>query len=128
VKIAYQAPQPFYPAGLPGNAPVSSVVGGIGMKPALQPANGQVVARPTQVNFVNQARLLPQLVDAKGKVLTLEQIPQRSARSLNGVVVQEITMICRAGAGVGEPTQVILYGHHKVTAEAPFAFTHVPLQ
>jgi hypothetical protein len=102
VRVTYQNPQPFYPAGLPGNGPA------------------------TTLNVA--ARLLPQLVDANGKVLTLEQIPQRSARVMNGVVVQESTMIFRAGEGVGEPTQVILFGHHKVTAEVPFALTHVPLQ
>jgi hypothetical protein len=102
VRVTYQIPQPFYPPGLPGNGP------------------------PTTLNVA--ARLLPQLVDANGKVLTLEQIPQRSARVMNGVVVQETTMIYRAGEGVGEPTQVILFGHHKVTAEVLFAFTHVPLQ
>ena len=126
VQVTFQAPQPFYPVSLP-----ATVVAGVGMAPAPQPANGQRVAHTVKspsVNPASQARLLPQLVDAKGKVLTLEQIPQRSARGLNGVVVQEITMIYRAGEGVGEPTQLILFGHCKVTAEAPFAFEHVPLQ
>jgi hypothetical protein len=129
VQVTFQPPQPFYPAGLPGNATSSAV--GVGMAaPPLQVAGGQAIGRPNQptpINVANQARLLPQLVDAKGKALTLEQIPQRSARGLNGVVVQEITMICRAGDGVGEPTQLVLFGHRKMTAEAPFAFQHIPL-
>jgi hypothetical protein len=125
VRVTYQAPQPFYPVSLPGNEPlaVQGTVGGVGMLPA----NGQVIARPSQP-VASQARLLPQLVDANGKVLKLEQMPLRSARGMNGVVVQDITMIYRAGEGVGAPTQVILFGHNKVTAEVPFAFTHVPLQ
>jgi hypothetical protein len=129
VQVTFQAPQPFYPynrsAAWEPDAVLELRARAAIMQPA--PAKGQAVPRPSQ-NISGQAYAFPQLVDAHGKVLTLEQMPQRSARSQNGVVVQEVTMIYRAGEGVGEPTQAILFGHRKVTAEASFAFKDVPLQ
>jgi hypothetical protein len=122
VQVTFQAPQPFYAVSA-DPAPVGAVSGTAVQR---MPANGQDLTPKTVV--ANQARFYPQLVDAKGKVLTLEQIPQRSARSASGVIVQELTMVFRAGDGVGEPTQAILFGHRKVTAEAPFAFKQIPLQ
>ena len=36
-------------------------------------------------------------------------------------------MIFRAGNGVGEPAQMVLYGHKMVTAQVPFRFEAVQL-
>ena len=81
----------------------------------------------TSSGVPSNVRGLPVLVDANGKELTLEQMPQRLGKSVNGQVVYEITMVFRAGQGVGEPAQMVLYGHRLITAEAKFAFKNVPL-
>jgi hypothetical protein len=70
---------------------------------------------------------LPVLVDAKGKKLNLERLPQTVTRLVAGQVSREIHMVFRADAGVGEPTQMVLFGHRMVTATVPFRFENVAL-
>src|SRR5205823_9005592 len=66
-------------------------------------------------SYIGLGQALPVLVDAKGKMLTLDQIPQERAMPFaNGGVttyVREVTMIFRPAAGVGEPAQMVLLSH-----------------
>src|SRR5262249_40993652 len=144
VQLRYQQPPGFFPANVPVGAPGG---GPVVLPPArggavqIQPAGGGAVqVQPVQVQPVQggvakpgsskvspaAAQGMPVLVDANGKVFTLEQL-QRTGRSANGQVTWELTMVFRAGNGVGEPSQMVLLGHRMVTAQVPFHFEHVPL-
>jgi len=123
VRIKFENPPQLFQAN---NGLVPAVNG---MAVQIQVANVQIVG-PNGATVVNSNanQDLPLLVDANGKAWTLENITQRGVSvNNNGQVTQDITMIFRAGQGVGEPAQMVLYGHHMVTAPVPFRFEAVPL-
>jgi hypothetical protein len=121
VQVRYQNPPQFFPVNGPVGAPVPAAV----PAGAVQIQGGAAGSGRVKNPNVNQG--LPVLVDAKGKSWTLDQITQRVGRAVNGQYTQEITMVFRADQGVGEPAQMVLFGHRMVTAEVPFRFENVHL-
>jgi len=114
VQIRFQGPQHLFPAN---NAMVDL---------QLRLGNAQAIQGTMNVS-PSDGTALPVLVDANGKALALEQIPQMSSMIANGQLTQLVTMVFRAGAGIGEPAQMVLFGHRLVTARVPFRFEGVPL-
>jgi hypothetical protein len=132
VVIRFENPPQLIP-GLPGvmNGPG----GGVGVMPGagvvqvqvqVQGQPAQIVGGPPSSGKPNGYGL-PVLVDAKGKVLELVQIPQRVGRQVDGKYVQEITMVFRPANGATEPARMVLFGHRMVTAQVPFQFENVRL-
>jgi hypothetical protein len=132
VTIRFENPPQLIP-GVPGVMPAP--VGGGGFMPAAGVAQVQVQVQgqPAQVvggppsSGKQNAYGLPVLVDAKGKVLELVQIPQRGGRVVDGKYVQEITMVFRTANGATEPARIVLFGHRMITAQVPFQFENVRL-
>jgi hypothetical protein len=132
VTIRFDNPPQLIP-GLPG------VMNGPGAGAGAMPGGGvvqvqvQVQGQPAQIvggrptTGKQNAYGLPVLVDTKGKVLELVQIPQRVGRQVDGKFIQEITMVFRPANGATEPARMVLFGHRTVTAQVPFQFENVRL-
>jgi hypothetical protein len=100
--------------------------------PPSGPAKAAVVQPPAKANATAKTAVIrpiskgvPLLVDADGNALQLTQIPERLVGIFNGLETHQMTMIFKAGPGVGEPAKMVLFGYRMVTAEVPFRFEDV---
>ena len=91
--------------------------------------NGNIVINGgnVRVNGANNAKDLPDLLDAKGQKFKIHNVANDSVNFVNGSSSRTATIIFQPNPGQAGPRELVLYGTRTHTIAVPFRFENVPL-